>query len=100
MLRERISEVRNDHDDTQQSLADKLFVTIHTVRSWEQGKSSPSYEMLIKICNLYKVSADYLLGISDVRPNYSQNKSSEKFSLEELSELEKYKEYLIWKRKR
>ena len=100
MIGERLAEVRNDHDDTQQILADKLSVAVHTVRSWEQGKSSPSHETLVAICKLYNVSADYLLGLSDTRPIYGQNKSPEKFSQEELSELEKYKGYLIWKRKK
>lgn len=100
MLRERLAEVRSDHDDTQQDLADKLSVSVHAVRSWEQGKSSPSHELLVIICKIYNVSSDYLLGISDVRPIYGQNKNPERFSQEELSEIEKYKEFLLWKRKK
>ena len=100
MVGERLAQVRTDHDDTQQTLAEKLNVSVHSVRSWEQGKSSPSHETLIEICKLYAVSSDYLLGITDLRPSYGQNKNSEKFTQEELSELEKYKDYLIWKRKK
>ena len=100
MIGERLAQIRSDHDDTQQSLANKLKVSIYSIRSWEQNKSSPSHETLVQICNLYNVSSDYLLGITDIRPSYWQNKSSEKFSPEELLELEKYKNYLIWKRKK
>lgn len=100
MIGERLAQVRSDHDNTQQDLADKLNVSIHSVRSWEQGKSSPSHETLVIICKLYKVSSDYLLGLTDIRPSYGQNKNSEKFSVEELLELEKYKDFLIWKRKK
>ncbi len=68
MIGERLAEVRKDHNDRQADLADKLHVTLYTVRSWEQEKSSPSHEMLVQICRLYEVSADYLLGLSDHDP--------------------------------
>ena len=68
MIGERLAEVRKDHNDRQADLAEKLNVTLYTVRSWEQEKSSPSHDMLVKICRLYHVSSDYLLGLSDRDP--------------------------------
>ena len=68
MIGERLAEVRKDHNDRQGDLAEKLNVTLYTVRSWEQEKSSPSHDMLVKICRLYHVSSDYLLGLSDRDP--------------------------------
>ncbi|MBQ7437163.1 MAG: helix-turn-helix transcriptional regulator [Oscillospiraceae bacterium] len=68
MIGERLAEVRKDHNDRQVDLAQKLNVTLYTIRSWEQEKSSPSHEMLVQICRLYHVSADYLLGLSDHDP--------------------------------
>ena len=62
MIGERLAEIRKDHGDTQQTLADKLQVSKFTVSNWEQEKSEPDHEMLIQICKLYFVSADYLLG--------------------------------------
>ena len=59
MIGEILAEVRKDHGDTQESLAKKLHVTVSAVRTWEQEKSSPSQEMLVTICQLYNVSADY-----------------------------------------
>ena len=47
----------------------------YTVSSWEQEKSEPNHEVLVKICRLYKVSSDYLLGLSDVDPVYERRKS-------------------------
>ena len=61
MIGERLAEVRKDHNDRQADLAQKLHVTLYTVRSWEQEKSAPSHEMLVRICRLYQVSSDYLL---------------------------------------
>ena len=52
---------------TQQALTDALLkakfnVTLDTVQNWEQGKSSPSMETLLKLCDFFGCSADYLLG--------------------------------------
>ena len=60
MVGERLAEIRKDHDDTQAVLAKKLNVSVTTVRSWEQEKSSPSHDALVAICRLYRISADYL----------------------------------------
>ena len=53
---------------TQQALTDALLkakfnVTLDTVQNWEQGKSSPSMETLLKLCDFFDCSADYLLGL-------------------------------------
>ena len=68
MIGERLAEIRKDQGDRQADLAQKLHVTLYTVRSWEQEKSAPSHEMLVRICRLYQVSSDYLLGLSDYDP--------------------------------
>lgn len=99
MIGERLSEIRKDHGDTQADLAARLNVSLAAVRSWEQEKSSPSHEMLVSICQLYHISSDYLLGLSDVDPAYAQRKRRDKLTREELVELLKYEEYLIWRRK-
>ena len=36
-----------------------------TVQSWEQGKSTPSADVLANICDLLDCDADYLLGRID-----------------------------------
>ena len=99
MIGERLAEIRKDHDDTQAILADRLNVSISSIRSWEQGKSSPPHELLVKICRLYHVSADYLLGLTSIDPAYVQRRRLESFSNLELEELQNFENYLIWKRK-
>ena len=98
MLGERLAEVRKDHGDTQQALADRLNVTKFTISNWEQEKSEPSHELLVKICRFYNVSADYLLGITDLDPAYAQRRRKEQFTTEELETLRKVERYLIWNR--
>ena len=64
MTGELIAETRKLHGDTQERLAEKLGVSVATIRSWEQGRSLPPSDKVIKICKLYHVSADYLLGLT------------------------------------
>lgn len=99
MIGERLAEVRKDHDDTQSVLAARLNVSLSSIRSWEQEKSSPPHEMLVNICRLYHVSADYLLGLTNIDPNYAQRKRLASFSEPELDELQNFENYLLWKRK-
>ena len=42
MIGERLQDIRKDHSDTQQDLADKLHASLYAVRCWEQGKSTPA----------------------------------------------------------
>lgn len=98
MIGERLAEIRNDHGDTQNTLAEKLHVTHHTVSSWEQEKSSPSHEMLVSICRLYQVSSDYLLGLSNIDPIYVQHRQENRLTKEELNALQEYESFLVWKR--
>ena len=100
MIGERLAEIRKDHGDTQQDLADKLSVTKFTISNWEQQKSDPSHELLVSICRLYGVSADYLLGISDEDPLLVRKRREERFTAEERAEIRRFEEFQLWKRKK
>ena len=99
MIGERLAEVRKDHGDTQQTLADKLNVTKYTVSSWEQEKSEPGHEMLARICRMYGVASDYLLGLSDFDPVYFA-RSVESLHSEDQALIREIKEFLAWRRRR
>lgn len=62
-------------------------------------KKAPSHEMLVRVCRLYQVSSDYLLGLSNIDPVYEQRRRLEQFSPEELTDLKKYESYLLWKKR-
>ncbi len=100
MIGERLSEIRKDHGHTQVDLANLLGVTLSTVRSWEQEKSSPSHDLLVAICRLYHISSDYLLGLSDVDPVYERERKRKRFTERELAALRDYEEYLLWKKRK
>lgn len=62
-------------------------------------KSSPSHEMLVKLCRMYSISSDYLLGLTDEDPAYVRQRRQEHLTDEERLLLREFEEYLIWKRK-
>lgn len=64
MFEERIKELRTSLGLNQVQFSRKLFITKQCVCNWENGNIMPSVDMLIKICNTFSVSADYLLGLN------------------------------------
>jgi transcriptional regulator with XRE-family HTH domain len=62
---ERIKDLREDADLTQQQIADRLGVAQSTYSQYELGKRPMPIDYLIALCKFYKVSADYLLGFTN-----------------------------------
>ena len=62
----RIKELRIENKLTQNQLGEKIAVSQDTISLWENNKSLPTAEYIIALCRLFSVSADYLLGLSDV----------------------------------
>ena len=67
MLSKRIKSLRLERNWSQVELAKLLHVTKQSVSNWENDNIQPSIEMLVKISEVFSVSADYLLGIEDRR---------------------------------
>ena len=65
-IRYKIKELRKDQGLTQKQLAKLLNKSETGVASWEQGLSEPNINDIRKLCEIFKVSADYLLGLSDI----------------------------------
>ena len=64
MLSKRIYELRISFGWTQVQLSQKLGVTKQTVSNWENDNIQPSIDMLIKLSKTFKMSTDYLLGLT------------------------------------
>ena len=60
----RIRELREDHDLTQQQVADYLGMKHPQYFRYEQGYRDIPTDMLIALAKFYKVSTDYLLGLT------------------------------------
>ncbi|MBC5732087.1 helix-turn-helix domain-containing protein [Pseudoflavonifractor hominis] len=61
----RIKDLRNARRMTQAEFAERINVTKSTVSAYENGTRFPSYDVLIRIARLFKVSTDNLLGYSE-----------------------------------
>lgn len=66
MFAQRIKELRLKNDLTQKDLSDFLVVTPKTVSFYELGQRMPPANVLMKLCQKFNVSVDYLLGLTDI----------------------------------
>ncbi len=61
----RIRELREDHDLTQQEVADYLNMKQPQYFRYENGNRDIPTDVLILLAKLYKVSVDYILELKD-----------------------------------
>ena len=66
---ERLKDVREDHDLTQEDIASLLHTTRQQVSKWETGAQMMGVDKYIKLAKHYNVSTDYLLGLIDTPRN-------------------------------
>ncbi len=61
----RMRDLREDSDKTQQEIADVLGTSQTMYARYERGANELPIRHLIKLCQYYNVSADYILGIDE-----------------------------------
>ena len=62
----RLRDLREDHDKTQQQIADILGTSQTMYARYERGANELPLRHLLVLADYYGVSVDYLLGRSDV----------------------------------
>lgn len=62
---DRIHHLRVTHKLTQRELCEKIDIVTTTYASYEQMKSEIPLDTVVRLCDFYEVSADYLLGRTD-----------------------------------
>ena len=70
MLFRRLKDLREDHDLKQSEVAEFLGIQQTVYSRYERGFQNIPLEHLIKLAKMYKVSTDYILGLTD---NSKQN---------------------------
>lgn len=55
-----LKQIRKSNGYTQEKLAEKIEVSVRYVSDIEQDRAKPSYEVLIKICNVFQVTLDQI----------------------------------------
>lgn len=61
----RIRDLREDHDKTQWDIARVLGTSQTMYARYERGANEMPIRHLLVLCRYYRVSADYILGLSD-----------------------------------
>ena len=69
IIGKRINSALAEKDIKQKELAKKIGVNDNVISYWCSGSRTPNTQQIIQICNVLGVSADYLLGLSDVATN-------------------------------
>ena len=62
---QRLHEVRRKNHETQEDLAALIDSVKSHISEMEHGKKTTTAEKIALICEHYKISSDYLLGLSD-----------------------------------
>lgn len=60
-LRERVHDLRKEHGWSQGELADKVGVDPAQISRYENGRITPSADVVVRIAETFDVSTDYLL---------------------------------------
>ena len=78
----RLKTLRIQNNMTQFQLSQKLGLTKSVISAYENGLRMPSYDVLIAISNIFRVTTDFLLGIE-----HKNNIDLSGLSLEEVDAL-------------
>lgn len=81
----RLKELRKEKGITAKQLADILKTTDSSVIRWEKSKQNISIDILKELSNIYNVSTDYILCLTDLKENI-------KLEEEEVKLLDNYRE--------
>lgn len=87
-LGSRISDLRKKRNMTQADLAEAIGKSTSTVAMWETGQRDPGTEAIAQLARLFKVSADYLLGIGEPNKLLESNYAKTLYTPDEINEME------------
>jgi len=66
----RLKKLREEQQLTQQEVADRLGVTVWTIKNYEKNEQLPPVDKLEVMALLYKTSLDYLRNLDKRKPLY------------------------------
>jgi transcriptional regulator with XRE-family HTH domain len=84
-LKDRLKELRLHKSLSQVALAEQLGVSKSLIGAYETGDRKPSYEMLTKLADYFRVSADYLTGLDQFEADDFADLVSHGYSIDEAS---------------
>lgn len=64
-LSERLKDLRTERGLSQKEVSISIGLTRNALGNYEAGIREPSIDVIIRLCDYFDVSADYLLGRTD-----------------------------------
>jgi len=89
-ISQRLRDLRKEFNLTQEELADKVDIDNKMISFYENGKSMPSVDVLIKFAETFDVTVDYFL--FEEAPRQPLHQSGDKELVELLANLDKLTE--------
>ena len=71
----RLTDLREDHDLTQEELANLLNISRPQYSLYETGKRTIPIDLLSKLAKFYGTSIDYIVGNTNIQTAYPTNKT-------------------------
>ena len=65
MIYMNLKRLRNQHQYTQEMLAEELDVSRQVIAKWERGDSTPDIKLCVKLADLYGVTIDNLVNYNE-----------------------------------
>lgn len=101
MFAERLKSLRINKGDNQTDISNFLEITPNAYRKYEYGERKPDFDTLIKLCEYFKVTADYFFNTDSsyhaIGGGYDEGEAEinvferiTRLSSESRSDLEKY----------
>lgn len=78
-LGEKLFKLRKDKNLTQDDVAEKLNVTRQTVSKWETNQSTPDFDKILPLCELYEISPNDLLKEKEQEEIINENDNQDIF---------------------
>ncbi|HID0882456.1 TPA: helix-turn-helix domain-containing protein [Clostridium botulinum] len=92
MFGDRLKELREEKQLTQEELGKFLNVSRQTISGYEAGAIEPSISNLVKLANIFNVSLDYLLCRTKERYNLNlKDKKNKELLLDLIKVIDKHK---------
>lgn len=71
---QRLEDLRIDHDKTQEEIANYLCCRREVYDRYERGTRQIPVDLLIRLAELYNVSIDYIVGLTNETKPYPRRK--------------------------
>ena len=86
---EKLFELRKSKNLSQEDVADKLNVTRQTVSKWETNQSTPDFDKIVPLCELFEITTEELLTGKKSEANNTQGEAVDEEKIPTKEEVRK-----------